>query len=301
MSTLVYVIALAAAMLLAALWAVVRTRRIRAASDAREAQALAVVLGRKGSIVEDEAFFGGAHTGVPASAGIEVAEVVDLDALLGGLPSGQAERARAQLEEPTRTNVGGIDSFLPATARTPWRPADLAPAPAAAPISAAAAPAAAGRPVAPSRAPSATSAASSGQSVSTGADVPLRELVLAWFEARGYRGAPASTAVHPIELVLRHKADPARAYAVVVESQPVTAERVRVLRAQARGIGLMRLLVVAAAGAAPGAADGMKGVRLIDHATLQGEFGQVDLTVAAKIVAVARRRAARKLAGQPPT
>jgi len=45
----------------------------------------------------------------------------------------------------------------------------------------------------------------------------------------------------------------------------------------------------------------MKGVRLIDHATLQGEFGQVDLTVAAKIVAVARRRAARKLAGQPPT
>jgi hypothetical protein len=130
--------------------------------------------------------------------------------------------------------------------------------------------------------------------------VPLRELVLAWFEARGYRGAPASTAVRPIELVLRHKADPARAYAVVVESQRVTAERVQELRAQARGIGLIRLLVVAAAGSAPGAADGMKGVRVMDRATLEREFGQVDLTIAAKIIAVARRRAARKLAGQPP-
>ena len=58
---------------------------------------------------------------------------------------------------------------------------------------------------------------------------------------------------------LRHKASPARAYAVVVETQRVTAERVQALRIQAREIGLMRLLVVAAAGAEPRAAEGMKG------------------------------------------
>jgi hypothetical protein len=123
-----------------------------------------------------------------------------------------------------------------------------------------------------------------------GEDVPLRELALAWFEARGYRSAPASPAVRPIELVLRHKDDPARAYAFVVESGRVSTERVQALRGQARAIGLVRLLIVAAGGAAPRAADGFKGVRLMDRPALEAEFKQLDISVAAKIIAVARKR-----------
>jgi hypothetical protein len=121
-------------------------------------------------------------------------------------------------------------------------------------------------------------------------DVPLRELTLAWFEARGYRSAPASSAVRPIEQVLRHRHDPARAYAFVVESARLTAERVQQLRSQARAIGLLRVLIVADAGAEEGAATKSKGVRVMDRASLAAEFDQLDFSVAAKIIAVARKR-----------
>jgi hypothetical protein len=121
-------------------------------------------------------------------------------------------------------------------------------------------------------------------------DVPLRELALAWFEARGYRSAPASSAVRPIEQVLRHRHDPARAYAFVVESSRLSAERVQQLRNQARAIGLLRVLIVADAGAEEGAATKSKGVRVMDRASLAAEFDQLDFSVAAKIIAVARKR-----------
>lgn len=122
-------------------------------------------------------------------------------------------------------------------------------------------------------------------------DVPLRALALAWFEARGYRSAPASAAVRPIEVVLRHRHDPARAYAFVVEDGRVTADRVQQLRTQARSIGLLRVLIVANGGADDGAATKAKGVRLMDRASLAAEFDQLDFSVAAKIIAVARKRA----------
>ncbi len=127
-------------------------------------------------------------------------------------------------------------------------------------------------------------------------DVPLRELSLAWFEARGYRGAPASPAVRPIELVLRHKDDPARAYAFVVEPQPVDGSRVTALLRQAREIGLLRVLIVADAGAEQTAAAGKKGARVMDRAAMDEEFRKLDLGVAAKIIAVARKRAASRVA-----
>lgn len=127
-------------------------------------------------------------------------------------------------------------------------------------------------------------------------DVPLRELALAWFEARGYRGAPASPAVRPIELVLRHREDPGRAYALVVEPSRVTGDRVVSLAAQARAIGLVRLLVVAETGAEPGASTRKKGVRLMDRATMNAELKKLDLSIAAKIIAVARKRATTRAA-----
>jgi hypothetical protein len=124
----------------------------------------------------------------------------------------------------------------------------------------------AARPQMPAPSPSRESAAAAPVPAGGGApirrgndDVPLRELALAWFEARGYRSAPASAAVRPIEQVLRHRHDPARAYAFVVESGRVSAERVQQLRTQARSIGLLRVLIVANDGADEGAALKSKG------------------------------------------
>jgi hypothetical protein len=122
-------------------------------------------------------------------------------------------------------------------------------------------------------------------------EVPLRELVLAWFEARGYRSSPASPVVRPIELVLRHKDDPSRAYAFVVGTQRVTSERVQQLAQQARSIGLIRVLIVADAGLSADAPNAKRGVRVLDRGALSAELAKLDISIAAKIIAVARKRA----------
>jgi hypothetical protein len=115
--------------------------------------------------------------------------------------------------------------------------------------------------------------------------------VLAWFEARGYKRGAASSAVRPIELVLRHKTDPSRVYAFVVETERVTGPRVEELIKLARSVGLMRLLIAADRGVEHGPHELRKGVRIFDRATMDSEFRRLDLSVAAKIIAVARRRA----------
>lgn len=128
---------------------------------------------------------------------------------------------------------------------------------------------------------------------SIGAGVPLRELVLAWYESRGYRGSPASPAVWPIELVLRHREDAARAYAFVVQRDHVSEDRITALIGQARDIGMLRVAVVAEAGYEKGAKKiaRRQRVRLIDRATMEEELLALELPTAAKIIAVARKRA----------
>ncbi len=127
-------------------------------------------------------------------------------------------------------------------------------------------------------------------SVSPG--VPLRELVLAWYEARGYRGSPASPAVWPIELVLRHREDAARAYAFVVQNDRVSVDRITALIEQAREIGMMRVAVIAEAGYESGAKEIAKKrhVRLIDRSAMDAELSELQLPTAAKIIAIARKR-----------
>lgn len=122
--------------------------------------------------------------------------------------------------------------------------------------------------------------------------VPLRELVLAWYESRGYRGSPASPAVWPIELVLRHREDAARAYAFVVQNDHVSVDRITALIEQAREIGMMRVAVIAEAGYERGAKEiaRKRNVRLIDRATMEAELADLQLPMAAKIIAVARTR-----------
>ncbi len=281
---------------LTAIWARQRARRIRAEADERERRALEAVrgggdplaavdgkgAGKASEPAGDTIFEPNVPTGVmPGRGGIEVAEVLDIEELLRDETAAVAERARAQLEEPTNIHSGDTLPPRPASAAAPSTP--TAPA-SAAPM--AAAPPARARPM-----PNTPAAA---PVVAPGHDVPLRELVLAWFEARGYRSSPASPVVRPIELVLRHKDDPARAYAFVVGTQRVTAERVQQLAQQARSIGLIRVLVVADAGLTPEAVRAKRGVRVLDRAALKAELDKLDLSVAAKIIAVARKRAAAR-------
>lgn len=124
--------------------------------------------------------------------------------------------------------------------------------------------------------------------------VPLRELVLAWYESRGYRRSPASPAVWPIELVLRHREDAARAYAFVVQNDHVSVDRITALIEQAREIGMMRVAVIAEAGYERGAKEIAKRrhVRLIDRSSMEAELSELQLPTAAKIIAVARARSA---------
>ena len=125
-------------------------------------------------------------------------------------------------------------------------------------------------------------------------NVSLRELVLAWYESRGYRGSPASPAVWPIELVLRHRQDAARAYAFVVQNDFVSTDRITALIEQAREIGMMRVAVIAEAGYESGAKEIAKRrhVRLIDRAAMEAEIAELQLPTAAKIIAIARKRSA---------
>lgn len=129
---------------------------------------------------------------------------------------------------------------------------------------------------------------------SIGFGVPLRELALAWYESRGYRGSPASPAVWPIELVLRHRDDAARAYAFVVQNDHISVDRITALIEQAREIGMLRVAVVAEAGYEQGAKEvaRKRHVRLIDRSTMDAELTALELPTAAKIIAVARTRAA---------
>ena len=129
---------------------------------------------------------------------------------------------------------------------------------------------------------------------SIAAGVPLRELVIAWYESRGYRGSPASPAVWPIELVLRHRDDAARAYAFVVQNDFVSVDRITALIERAREIGMLRVAIVADAGYEKGAKAiaRKRHVRLIDRSTMEAELLALELPTAAKIIGVARKRAA---------
>jgi hypothetical protein len=212
-------------------------------------------------------------------------EVLDLDDLLAGEEGSVVAAARRQLEEPTNVSTAP-DTFFPVASAPGGRPT----AAAVLQMAAAAAPAVA---VADRRGGAAATAADDARAAAADRVVPVRELALAWFEARGYRPSNASQAVRPIELVLRHRQDPARAYAFIVEQEKVTAERAAALVDHAHSIGLTRVLVAAEKGIDAGTRHRFRrqGVRLMDQDEMRREFDKLDLRVAAKIIAVARSRA----------
>jgi len=162
---------------------------------------------------------------------------------------------------------------------------------------------AAGQPAAPRAAPAAMPRRPAGPlagaaaAVPTPAEnqfrIPVRELVLAWFEARGYRASVAFADARPIELILQHRKDQERNYAFVVERAFVTSERASSLLAHARASGLPRLLIAAEGGTEEDLPKRVQrlGIRLFDEPGIRAQLGRIDIRVAAKIIAVARGRA----------
>ena len=241
---------------------------------------------RRRRLAEQAAAVGDGETSLmPLAELASAVEVLDLDDLLAGEEMSVVAAARRQLEEPTNVS-SAPDTFFPMPATPPARAAAT---PSAVGSSFASTGPAGGAPGAAIK----TRAAAGPPPAAVERAVPVRELALAWFEARGYRAASASRAVRPIELVLRHRKDPGRAYAFVVELERVTADRVTALVEHAHSIGLTKLLVVAESGVDPGTRRHFRreGVRLVDQDEMRREFEKLDFRVAAKIIAVARSRA----------
>jgi hypothetical protein len=122
--------------------------------------------------------------------------------------------------------------------------------------------------------------------------IAVRDLVLTWFEARGYRANAISVQFRPIELELRHRTDVDRNYAFVVERERVTALRAAALLKLAKSAGHARLLIAAERGSEPQSLAELRrlGVRVFDERAIRAELDKIDLRVAAKIIAVARGR-----------
>lgn len=133
--------------------------------------------------------------------------------------------------------------------------------------------------------------------VGRGAPVQVRDLVQVFYEARGFRPAPADPSARPVEAVLAHKSDAQRAYAFAPLPQPPSQATLRSIIERARGIGQRRVLIAVEGGMfpAPEVELPAHGVRLLDRAAIEAQLARLDADVADRIRAAAARRAGRRL------
>lgn len=209
---------------------------------------------------------------------VELDNPVEIESLLDGAPAAIADHARDALERTTDADfTGGLRGLPLEIGGSPVPMAPPAPAPVAAPVVPLAVVA---KPEAPG-------------DDDGGITVPVRELVLAWFEARGYRAAALGSDSLPIELLLRHRTDQSRAYAFCVESKLLTQQRATSLLALARASGHTRLLIAAEGDTEPGLAKAVhrQGIRVYNDEDIRAALRKIDISIAAKIIALARRRA----------
>ncbi len=219
----------------------------------------------------------------PVEAAVELDDPVEIDSLLEGESQTVAAQARGLLERNTDTALTSGMRGLSFALGGPTPPPRPAPAPAIARAT----------PATPAgRSPAAPEAADGA------ARVPVRDLVLAWYEARGYRAAALPAASRPLELLLNHRKTPARSYAFVATHELLGAQQATSLFALARAGGWPRLLIAAEGGAAAGLAKALQrqGIRVFDEAAINAELAKVDIRIAAKIIAVARGRAVTRRA-----
>jgi hypothetical protein len=301
-----WVLGLAAALLALAFWA---QRRSVAAHKRAE---------RVRKFVEEEDL-GGHSYFMPLpklEEAVEVERTVEIDSLLSGESSTVAAEARRQLEAPTDV-LGAPDTggLVPPPGVLPLRVAPLPSVPGAPAGPAAAADAQSAVPMAPlPRSPSAPATApAAARRAPASAEAtaaryspdpsmswiyPVRELVIAWFEARGYRAEDAPESFAPIESILRHREDTRRVYAFVSVSEPLASGKALTLIAKAQSQGIRRMLVAVQAKSAPMLDERLAsmGLRQYDEKTIRAEIERLDLRVAAKIIAVAQKRAGVRIA-----
>jgi hypothetical protein len=253
-------------------WVIRRAARLRRETESREAQVL-------------EALFA-ARRAKHGNGG----ETIDVERIFGrgADAAGKATSADAVLR------AAGLEAELIALVRSP-PPGPAAPAARAESLAEGiVATAAEDLPTVPSAEVVARKAAA--QEAKAREPVPVRDLVQIFYEARGYRVVPASRNAAPIELVLRHKTDPLRSYAFVPLAGPVTEADARALLERARSIDQPRVLIATEGSVAPevGEALAALGIRVLDRAGIEAHLAPLDFATAAKIRAVARRRASRR-------
>ncbi|MCE2969005.1 MAG: hypothetical protein LW847_02045 [Burkholderiales bacterium] len=198
----------------------------------------------------------------------EMTEVVDLEALLSSVPPRVVAQTRDVLDAPTNIYTGPAAAPLSGPVTVPTLP----------PLRASASKAATPRPTLPDLL----------------AGASLRDLALAWYEARGYRASAVSPALAPVTCVLRHREDPRRVYAVIESPrQTLDGALIDEWLVRARAVGVSRVLVLTEADIDP-QADARKGARVLNRARLEAELGRLDPRIAARIIGAVRTRASRQ-------
>ena len=247
-------------------WVVRRASRFRREAESREARVLeALFISRHtadgGASLDVDRIFGGAPVpAAPSSA----------DAVLRAV--GLRDDVVALLKQPP----GGRPATEPATTQLPDGQADRAALPPATP---------------------AAEEPAGAADVTVEPPVPVRDLVQVFYEARGFRPAPADPSARPVETVLAHKSDAQRAYAFAPLAQPPSQALLQAIIERARDIGQKRVLL-AVEGGRSSAQDvelPAHGVRLIDRALIEAQLARLDTDVADRIRSTAWRRAGRRL------
>ena len=266
--TLLLLVLLAGALGLA-WWLVRRAIRFRREAESREARAL-------------EALFVSRHT-ADGGASIDVDRIFGVAPVPDAPTSADAVLRAAELQTDIVALLHKAPAGLPSGEATT---AAVPALPASGPADRAAAP-----PASPAGEPA------DADEVTLAPPVPVRDLAQVFYEARGFRPAPADPSARPIDTVLAHKSDAQRAYAFVPLQRPPSAAALQSIIERARGIGRKRVLIAVEDGTASGPEVELPahGVRVLDRAAIEAQLARLDAGVADRIRDMARRLAGRRL------
>lgn len=126
--------------------------------------------------------------------------------------------------------------------------------------------------------------------------LPMRDMAVALYEARGYRRETALKEDAPILCFLQHRTEPNRAYGFVAlqSTDPVGRERVKGIMRDLRGAGHKRIIMYASAGFAPDAielAEPLR-IRMYGPAEVMQTLTQLPPHVRQQVIDRAKQRAA---------
>lgn len=132
------------------------------------------------------------------------------------------------------------------------------------------------------------------------ANLPLRDLVLSFYEARGYRQEWAAPDIRPVELVLRNRHDHDRSYAFVHWQHPsrLDGPGLSRLARELNALGFKRAIVAVERGFDDAAIEAAKkfNLRLYDNAVIQGKILELAPELQAKLAGMSKARAQKRTA-----